>query len=168
MCFSGHDQQGWGLSYKGSLWHGGMSSHYCQPFYEAQTVIGVHLNLYEGTLTFYINGQCQGIAYQDLNTLNEELYPIISATATGTELEVGTRKCRYLSLQEKCYQTVARNLKRKADVEGLPLPPCFKRHLQCLKSCWYNESWQSYHKLLPHRVHTAILVQLLYLCILNI
>jgi SPRY domain-containing SOCS box protein 3 len=130
----GKDATGWGLSYKGTFWHNGVSRQFCPPFFEASTVIGVHLNLYEGTLSFYINGQFQGVACQGLNLLGEELYPMISSTATGTELQVGLRKCRYFSLQEKCYHALARSLQHRADVDILPLPKIFKEHLCCLTS----------------------------------
>ena len=129
LVLIGSDKNSWGLSYKGTVWHDGKSKKYCEPFYETKTVIGVHLDLYRGTLKFYCNGKSLGEAFTGLNKVNQELFPIISSTATNSELEVGKRTCRYLSLQEKCCHTVVRCLKRKEDVGVLPLPPIIKQHL---------------------------------------
>ena len=111
------------------MWHDGKSRKYCDPFYESKTVIGVHLDMVRGTLKFYKNGESLGVAFTGLDKVSQELFPIISSTATTTELEVGRRVCRYLSLQEKCCHTVVRCLKKKADVGVLPLPPMIKQHL---------------------------------------
>ena len=90
LVSSGMDEQSWGLCYKGTLWHGGVCRPYTQQFIEANTLIGVYLNLYEGTLTYFKNGQCLGVAFHGLNKLNEPLFPLISSTAEDTEMEVGT------------------------------------------------------------------------------
>ena len=125
---AGIDNQSWGLSYKGTIWHNGQKLTYCEPFYKERTVIGVHLNLYQGTLTFYKDGQSLGLAFQGLRQMGK-LYPLISSTSPGTELGLGVRVCRQPSLQEKCYITVTHSLKRKAGVEELPLPRLMKRQI---------------------------------------
>ena len=71
MFISGKDNQSWGLTYKGTIWHNGVSHKYCEPFYEPKTVIGCHLNLYDGTLTFYKNGQNLGVAFRGLNRVGK-------------------------------------------------------------------------------------------------
>ena len=130
---TGADKHSWGLSYKGTIWHEGNSQNYCEPFYEQTTVIGVHLNLYDGTLAFYKNGRNLGVAFRDINMVEGPLYPIISSTAALTEIEVGLRTCRYLSLQEKCCATIAKKLNSGNDVEQLPLPTMIREHLKALK-----------------------------------
>jgi len=130
MDLIGMDENSWGLTYKGNLWHAAScQKSYCEPFYEAGTVIGVHLNLYTGTLAFYRNGKNLGVAFTGLNQVTEPLYPMISSTAAITEMQLGVTSCRYLTLQEKCFITVTKALKRKADVDSLPLPVSVKRHL---------------------------------------
>lgn len=120
---SGMDDNSWGLSYKGTIWHGGKCWRYCEPFYDDRTVIAVHLNLYEGTISFSKNGKNLGVAFSGLNNLDQQLFPLISSTATETELAVGKRTCRYMSLQELCYLTIAKSMKHKYQaVKRLPLP----------------------------------------------
>ena len=60
----GMDDQSWGLSYKGTVWHNGTCRQYCEPFYENNTNIGILLNLYAGTLTFFKNGINLGVAFK--------------------------------------------------------------------------------------------------------
>jgi len=128
----GHDTESWGLSYKGSLWHNGKSKPYCAPFYDRSTVIGVYLNLYRGTLSYFINGKCLGEAVTDLPQ-GEPLYPMISSTSDCTELEVLHQSCRYLTLQEKCCLAIARSLKASNDAAGLPLPRLLQHQVQELR-----------------------------------
>ncbi len=128
----GMDSHSWGLSYKGYLWHNGEKKRFCEPFYEQDTVIGFHLNLYLGTLSIYKNRQSLGVAVTGLHHVNAQLYPAASSTSIETEVELGLRTSQYLSLQEKCCVTIARSLKRKIDVTELPLPCAMKRHLNSI------------------------------------
>ncbi|XP_064637659.1 SPRY domain-containing SOCS box protein 3-like [Lineus longissimus] len=129
----GRDTESWGLTYKGTIWHNGMSRKYCKPFYEPKTVIGCHLNLYDGTLTFYKNGQNLGVAFRGLNRTGQPLYPLTSSTSTNTEIEVGVRTQRHLTLQEMCVMKVLQNIHYKQDdIDNLPLPNIVKNHLKAL------------------------------------
>lgn len=132
VTFAGSDCHGWALSYKGFLWHNGQKIQFCEPFYAQDTVIGFHLNLYDGTLTVYKDGHRLGVAAQGLHLINEQIYPAGSSTSIDTELELGNITCRHLSLQEKCFINIARSVKRKADVDCLPLPHLMKRHLMSI------------------------------------
>ena len=129
--FAGCNSYSWGLSYKGYLWHNGQKTWFCEPFYCPDTVIGFHLNLYEGTLTVYKNGQCLGVAAKGLHLLSEQLFPAASSTSVDTEIELGARTCRHLTLQENCFVSIARCVKRK-EVDSLPLPYVLKRHLMSM------------------------------------
>lgn len=130
LHFSGVDQESWGLSYKGYTWHGGLSNVYCEPFFDRLTVIGCRLDMYRGTLAFSCNGQDLGVAFSGLPRGKGPLYPIVSSSATETELGLGVRTCQYLSLQDKCLSVVKNSLKKTEDVDKLPLPECIK---QCLR-----------------------------------
>jgi SPRY domain-containing SOCS box protein 3 len=131
LCVAGQDAESWGLSYKGTLWHNGQSRAYCAPFYDRSTVIGVYLDLYRGTLSYFLNGTWLGEAYTNLPR-GTPLYPMISSTADCTELEVVRRSCRYLTLQEKCCLAIAKSLKESNDAAGLPLPWMLKHQVQKL------------------------------------
>ncbi|XP_022095433.1 SPRY domain-containing SOCS box protein 3-like isoform X2 [Acanthaster planci] len=127
----GMDDQSWGLSYKGTLWHNGTSQQYCQPFYENNTRIGILLNLYVGTLTFFKDGVNLGVAFKDLHHVGEDLYPLACSTAAETELELGVRSSRKLRLQDKCYSTILRHIGHNDNnIDILPLPHTMKHVLK--------------------------------------
>lgn len=50
----GMDDQSWGLSYSGEKKHAGQSQPYCKPFGQ-NSIIGIHLDLWAGTLEFYMD-----------------------------------------------------------------------------------------------------------------
>ncbi|XP_072044124.1 SPRY domain-containing SOCS box protein 3-like isoform X2 [Amphiura filiformis] len=132
----GKDEQSWGLSYKGTIWHNGRRERYCEPFYDTNTKIGMLLNLYTGTLTFFKNGVNLGVAFRDLHKVGEELYPMSSSTAAETEVELGIRSSRKLKLQDKCLSTILRNVSRQDDgaIDVLPLPKKMKTELKEMRS----------------------------------
>lgn len=71
-----------------------------------------------------------GVAFTGLNNVSSSLYPIVSSTASETELGLGVQYCRYLTLQEKCLQTIKRHLDYDDSVESLPLPKVLKSSLK--------------------------------------
>ncbi|KAM4617648.1 SPRY domain-containing SOCS box protein 3-like isoform 2-T2 [Discoglossus pictus] len=129
----GMDGDSWGLSYKGTVRHGGHSQRYTDPFYKQGTVIGVHLNLEDGTLRFYRDRQSLGVAFTGLNKAQSPLYPMVSSTAPGTELALGMRCSSFPSLQERCIHTLAHSLAWTDLAELLPLPVAIR---------WKLKSWK--------------------------
>ncbi|XP_077317654.1 SPRY domain-containing SOCS box protein 3-like [Lithobates pipiens] len=130
----GKDSESWGLSYKGTVWHDGISKQYTEPFYEEGTVIGVHLNMEEGTLTFYRDRQSLGVAFTGLHKVQHSLYPMVSSTSPETEIALGLRCCSLPTLEERCLRTLARNLTQTDLVDQLPLPAIVR---------WKLKSWNS-------------------------
>lgn len=64
----GEDTNSWGLSHKGCLWHGGAGSHFTKRFTENQaTRIGLLFDGVNGTLTYFKDGRCLGVAFRGLN-----------------------------------------------------------------------------------------------------
>jgi SPRY domain-containing SOCS box protein 3 len=58
----GKDNQSWGLSSNGEIWHNGKSREYCKPFEISQTTrIGILFDGDAGTLSFYKNGKHLGL-----------------------------------------------------------------------------------------------------------
>ena len=56
-----------GLSYTGRFYQGGSQGKaYCSKFGQG-TVIGLHLDMWYGTLTYYKNGKCLGELESQLN-----------------------------------------------------------------------------------------------------
>ncbi|KAJ8344201.1 hypothetical protein SKAU_G00315300 [Synaphobranchus kaupii] len=118
----GMDEESWGLSYKGFLWHGGQSRKYTDPFYDKMTVIGVLLDLQAGTVGFYRNGVSLGLAFSGLHKVGVPLFPLVSSTAPETEVQLGIRTCRLVSLQGQCLHTIAQSLAPHAPLDSLLLP----------------------------------------------
>ena len=84
----GKDANSWGLSHKGTIWHNNKSQSYCEAFFDKETIVGVLLNTFEGTIEYFINGKCMGCAFRDLDLTRAKVYPMISSTATDIELEL--------------------------------------------------------------------------------
>ncbi|XP_029193032.1 SPRY domain-containing SOCS box protein 3-like [Acropora muricata] len=115
----GRDDQSWGLSYKGKIWHNGQKQQYCEPFYDS--TVGVLLDMDAGTLSYFMNRKPLGVAFTGLSGKATELYPIISSTSTLSEIELCDSTCRYVSLQDQCRMTIAK-LVNKDKIDFLPLP----------------------------------------------
>lgn len=124
----GKDDESWGLSYKGTIWHDGQSGHYCEPFYDS-TVIGILLDMDEGTLSFYKNGESLGIAFYNMNKKVTELFPTVSSTATLTEIELQQCSCRYENLQDLSLMTVRKHVS-VSEIDSLILPHTLRRSLK--------------------------------------
>ncbi len=64
----GEDKNGWGLSHKGLLWHDGVGVRYTKRFKEnKETKIGLLFDGINGTLTYYKDNRCLGVAFRGLN-----------------------------------------------------------------------------------------------------
>lgn len=64
----GEDENGWGLSHKGLIWHGGVAKQFCNRFKENEaTKIGILFDGIAGTLTYYKDDVCLGVAFRGLN-----------------------------------------------------------------------------------------------------
>ena len=73
----GEDENSWGLSHKGLIWHGGKNKQYIKPFKEnVPTKVGIFFDGNVGNPTFYKDNCCLGIAFSGLNKITEPLYPI--------------------------------------------------------------------------------------------
>ncbi|XP_032221392.1 SPRY domain-containing SOCS box protein 3 isoform X1 [Nematostella vectensis] len=116
----GRDQESWGLSHRGEIWHGGQKWKFCEPFFDS-TVIGVLLDMDKGTISFFKNGQPLGVAFTGLQDRGCELYPIASSTASESEVELGYRCCKYSTLIDQCCMEIIKHVNRD-NMNRLPLP----------------------------------------------
>ncbi|KAG5892247.1 hypothetical protein JTB14_014617 [Gonioctena quinquepunctata] len=127
----GKDNQGWGLSHKGLIWHAGKWSHYTKPFREnVPTKIGILFDGISGTLTYYKDEKCLGVAFRGLNEVKEPLYPIICSTAAKTEMLLDSMKRDFVNLQDRCRAVIVKRVKNKRDLETLFLPPKIRQFLE--------------------------------------
>ena len=55
-----------------------------QPFQRIATTIGLYFDGVAGTLTYYKDGMCLGVAFTGLQDVTEPLYPIVCSTAYRT------------------------------------------------------------------------------------
>ncbi|XP_030626055.1 SPRY domain-containing SOCS box protein 3 [Chanos chanos] len=117
----GTDGDSWGLSYTGLLHHKGSKVNFSSRFGQG-SIIGVHLDTWHGTLTFYKNRRCIGVAATHLQ--KKRFYPMVCSTAAKSSMKV-IRSCSSpTSLQYLCCLQLRRVLPHCADVlSELPLPP---------------------------------------------
>lgn len=98
----GENGHGWGLSHKGLLWHDNKSVEYTKPFRENKpTTIGMLYDGCNGTLTYYKDGDCLGIAFRGLNQIEEKLYPIVCSTAAKTEMTLANMRRDFFNLKDR-------------------------------------------------------------------
>ncbi|XP_071042535.1 SPRY domain-containing SOCS box protein 3 isoform X2 [Parasteatoda tepidariorum] len=126
----GEDEEGWGLSHKGLLWHDGKWRQYTKPFRENEsTRVGILFDGITGTLSYYKDGCCLGVAFNDLHLVQDELYPIICSTAAKTEMSLGDTKREFGNLQDRCRSAILTLLNEVNDVSELCLPKSIKSYL---------------------------------------
>ncbi|XP_076008266.1 SPRY domain-containing SOCS box protein 3 [Genypterus blacodes] len=117
----GLEEDSWGLSYKGLLHHRGEKVKFSSQFGQG-SIIGVHLDTWHGTLTFYKNRHCIGVAATRLR--NKKLYPMICSTAAKSSMKVIRACYTPTSLQYLCCNRLRRIMPACPDLLGtLDLPP---------------------------------------------
>ncbi|KFO34729.1 SPRY domain-containing SOCS box protein 3, partial [Fukomys damarensis] len=123
----GRDEDSWGLSYTGLLHHKGDKTSFSSRFGQG-SIIGVHLDTWHGTLTFFKNRKCIGVAATRLQ--NKKFYPMVCSTAAKSSMKV-IRSCASMtSLQYLCCYRLRQLRPDSGDtLEGLPLPPGLKQAL---------------------------------------
>ncbi|XP_055779667.1 SPRY domain-containing SOCS box protein 3-like isoform X1 [Salvelinus fontinalis] len=129
----GKDDDSWGLSYTGLLHHKGDKVTFSSRFGQG-SIIGVHLDTWHGTLTFFKNRKCIGVAATELQ--NKHFYPMACSTAAKSSMKV-IRSCfTPTSLQYLCCARLRKLLPECPDtLSVLPLPPGL-RHLLHNKLGW--------------------------------
>lgn len=126
----GEDDNGWGLSHKGLKWHGGAARQFCNQFKENEaTKIGMLFDGIAGTLTYYKDDVCLGIAFRGLNEIREPLFPIVCSTAAKTEMVLCNTKRDFANLQDRCRAAVMKLVRTRDRLETLKLPFRIKNYL---------------------------------------
>ncbi|KAK2884873.1 SPRY domain-containing SOCS box protein 3 isoform X3 [Channa argus] len=116
----GQDEDSWGLSYTGLLQHKGEKAQFSSRFGQG-SIIGVHLDTWHGTLTFYKNRQYIGVAATRLQ--NKKLYPMVCSTAAKSSMKVIRACYTPTSLQYLCCARLRQMLPCCSDVlNTLELP----------------------------------------------
>ncbi|GAB0196289.1 SPRY domain-containing SOCS box protein 3 [Grus japonensis] len=123
----GKDEDSWGLSYTGLLHHKGDKTNFSSRFGQG-SIIGVHLDTWHGTLTFFKNRKCIGVAATKLQ--NKKFYPMVCSTAAKSSMKVIRSCASCTSLQYLCCYRLRQLLPDYVNtLEVLPLPPGLKQVL---------------------------------------
>lgn len=124
----GQDEDSWGLSYTGHIQHKMTKRSYSSKFGQG-SIVGVHLDMWHGTLSFYKNRKPLGIAFTGLQ--GKMLYPVVSSTAARSGMRI-IRCCSFpTSLQFMCCQALRRVIPSHLDVlSAVVLPPGLKDFLK--------------------------------------
>ncbi|XP_047233730.1 SPRY domain-containing SOCS box protein 3-like isoform X2 [Girardinichthys multiradiatus] len=124
----GHDEDSWGLSYTGLLQHKGEKVKF-SPRFGQGSIIGVHLDTWHGTLTFYKNRHCIGIAATRLQS--KKFYPMVCSTAAKSSMKVICACYTPTSLQYLCCARLRQMLPCCPDIiNAMQLPPGLRTVLQ--------------------------------------
>ncbi|XP_033841292.1 SPRY domain-containing SOCS box protein 3 isoform X1 [Periophthalmus magnuspinnatus] len=119
--FLGHDEDSWGLSYTGLFQHKGNKVRFSSRFGQG-SIIGVHLDTWHGTLTFYKNRHCIGVAATKLP--NKKFYPMACSTAAKSSMKVIRACYTPTSLQYLCCVQLRHMSPQCPDVlSALDVPP---------------------------------------------
>ena len=126
----GEDGNSWGLSHKGKLWNATKHKTYIKPFKEnVATNIGIYFDGIRGTLTFYKDGQCLGLAFSGLHKITEPLFPIVCSTAAMSEMTLVVMRRDFLSLQDRCRDIIIHHITHEAHIHQLRLPLRIKKFI---------------------------------------
>uniref|UniRef100_T1IXN2 B30.2/SPRY domain-containing protein n=1 Tax=Strigamia maritima TaxID=126957 RepID=T1IXN2_STRMM len=124
----GSDEESWGLSFYGNLYHNRKSVKYAPKFGQG-CIIGVHYDAWNGTLTFFKNRQSLGIAFNNLQ--GKVLYPMVSSTAARSGMKVIRSRSFDSSLQYLCLRTLKNILPQDVSViDALKFPPGLETKLK--------------------------------------
>ena len=83
----GCDSESWGMRFDGTLHHNKKSSSYnLLAGFTMGSIIGVHLDMWNGKLEYYLNRIPLGVAFSGLQ--NKILYPLLSSTASHTVMKL--------------------------------------------------------------------------------
>ena len=107
----GSDDQGWGLSHKGLLWHNDQWISFTKPFVENKpTTIGLLFDAVEGTLSYFKDGVSLGVAFTGLNLVKDKLYPMVASTAAKTEVTLRNMQRDFFNLQDRYVTSLSSTL----------------------------------------------------------
>ncbi|KAF5270617.1 hypothetical protein FQA39_LY01355 [Lamprigera yunnana] len=104
----GGNEDSWGYSYTGRIQHNQLSYSYGSTF-TIGSLVGVHLDMCNGTLEYYLNRRPLGIAFSNLK--EHELYPLLCSTAAHSAIRITCCFSLPASLQMECLKIVGKHPK---------------------------------------------------------
>ncbi|XP_052741201.1 SPRY domain-containing SOCS box protein 3 isoform X2 [Bicyclus anynana] len=118
----GQDGESYGLSYKGKVRHDGKFTPVPAGFCSG-SIVGVRVDLWHGTLAFYINRKPQGVSFYNLRR-HPELYAMLSSTAAQSSMRLIYAASWRASLLVDAAKVLAASWR-----EGMELPPGLRKAL---------------------------------------
>ena len=126
----GMDENSWGLNHKGELWYNNECRIWnCNAKKYKPNKIAVYYDGIGGNVTFFRDGHCMGVAFDGLQNVTEDLFPIVCSTAARTTMTLGAMRKEYDSLQERCYDTILKSLSYHSHIHQLQIPRTLKAEL---------------------------------------
>ena len=129
----GESEQSWGLSSRGFLQHDRKFTDYMEPIKADVDIfhnvwIGLYFDGISGTLTYFKNGICLGVAFTGLQHIEEPLYPMISTTSNiKMYLDFLKQDFYSTSLQKRCQSIIFSHLSHEEQINQLNLPRSLKQ-----------------------------------------
>ena len=131
----GEDENSWGLSSRGYLWHKHKRTNYMEPIKADVDIlhnvwIGLYFDGISGTLTYFRNGICLGVAFTGLHHIKEPLYPMIS-TSSNIKMHLDFLKQDFYStsLQKRCQSIIFSHVSHEEQINQLELPHSLKQSI---------------------------------------
>ncbi|XP_069703776.1 SPRY domain-containing SOCS box protein 3 [Periplaneta americana] len=113
----GSNEESWGYSYLGVIQHKGRKVLYGQPFGHG-SIIGLHLDMWKGTLEFYLNREPLGVAFASLH--DRILYPMVCSTAAKSAMRITYCTSSPSNLQLMCLQSLSYDLGMTKQLRTVP------------------------------------------------
>ena len=130
MNLIGMDNNSWGYNHKGELWHNNESRKWtCRYNKYRPSVIGVYFDGIAGTLSFIRDGHYMGVAFNGLQNIKQDLYPMVCSTAARSTMSLGVMRREFASLQERCCQKILKKISCHAHIHELKIPATLKSDL---------------------------------------
>lgn len=125
----GEDPESWGLSYTGIFHHAGETICY-SPRFSQGSIIGVHLDMWQGTLSFYRNRHLLGVACRQ-GLRGKNIYPMVCSTAARSSMRIIRSKRFKTSLKFLCCEVLRARVPANLDVLNvLDMPPGLNSYLR--------------------------------------
>lgn len=140
----GIDNQSWGFSYRGISQHDNESRYYGRKF-GAGSIVSCHLDLFRGTLEFYLNRTPLGIAFRNIPVDDSiELYPMVSSTAAKSSIKLLNSSSFPECLQYQAMRSISRYPTTLNELRRLPNGYRYKDQL------WYLQRTEKFKSQVPN------------------
>ena len=126
----GKDTESWGYSYHGNIRHNGkVKKYYNGRIWGQGAILGVHLDMWRGTLEFYVNRKPLGVAFSGIPLTG--VYPIVSSTAAKSGMRLICAQSHESSLAFDCIRALMKNIPPEQSGGGglfnrISMPPGLK------------------------------------------